>query len=420
MFNVASRSVPSRWRAACLLTLAVLCLVAILFWSPIQAGLILRLVLRSDAPDESAVQDLVRRASDPVAILKGLWETGKIPHRHMAMNYVKNKAGSDLELLARAESIVFKAAGDVDLSVRELALGALAAQNHARLAELAGEQLFDADPQARALGLRYLRKHKDPVLVPTFIRLLDDPDRSVTTTADAALRWWTGEDFGIRLAMGVSSLDANATEKVNTEADAKLAEGVRRWKEWWQKHQAEYPHATNSSPETRPSPSRLPVADFELTDPSGKLVTLSGFRGKVVLLNFWTTWCTACLIEIPNLVELQRRDSERVVILGISLDGLPEDDGHGHVELDAHDHGGRDLSKVKDTVAEFAKSKGINYRVLLDPTAEVGRRFNGNELPTNVLIDGAGYVRRRFLGGRSVAVFEAMIRELEPAASVSK
>ena len=108
------------------------------------------------------------------------------------------------------------------------------------------------------------------------------------------------------------------------------------------------------------------------------------------------------------------------MILGISLDGLPKDDGHEHLESDAQDHGGLDLSKVKDTVAEFAKLKAINYRVLLDPKATVGRRFNGNELPTNILIDRESYVRRRFLGSRSVAVFEAMIRKLEPAASVSK
>jgi len=139
-------------------------------------------------------------------------------------------------------------------------------------------------------------------------------------------------------------------------------------------------------------------------------------------LNFWTTWCSGCLMEIPDLIELQRKNSVRLVILGISLDGEMELDEHGHLagthSEDGPGHDQReandkvDLAEVRARVGRFVKGSGISYPVLLDPNSEVGPRFNGGELPTNVLIDAQGYVRRRFVGGRTVAAFEAMIDEL--------
>jgi hypothetical protein len=63
------------------------------------------------------------------------------------------------------------------------------------------------------------------------------------------------------------------------------------------------------------------------------------------------------------------------------------------------------------TVARTVKARGINYPILLDEHNEVGGRFNGGELPTTVIIDAEGFVRRRFVGARSLAVFEAMVRE---------
>jgi hypothetical protein len=56
-------------------------------------------------------------------------------------------------------------------------------------------------------------------------------------------------------------------------------------------------------------------------------------------------------------------------------------------------------------------ARGINYRVLVDEKDEVGGRFNGGELPTTVIVDAQGDVRRRFVGGRSLPVFEALIRQ---------
>ena len=69
------------------------------------------------------------------------------------------------------------------------------------------------------------------------------------------------------------------------------------------------------------------------------------------------------------------------------------------------------LERVREKVARTARTRGINYPILLDEKNEVGGRYNGGELPTTVLVDAQGKVRRRFVGARNLAVFEAMIAE---------
>jgi thiol-disulfide isomerase/thioredoxin len=365
----------------------------------------MRLVLRSENPEEAVVDELTKAASDPVAILERLWKTGRIPHRALAISYLKNNAVADHALLRRADAMVLEAAADVDFGVRESAMSTLAALNHPRRLQAAWGQLLDSDPQARILGLRYLRQQKDPTQLSAIVRLLDDADPSVVTWAAAVLRSWTGQDFGIRQWMAIRTPDANDVSTADADNEQKLADGVRRWKEWWAAHKEE--DASDSQPTRRGAAARLPARDFTLPDLSDKAVRLSEFRGKIVLLNFWTTWCSGCLVEIPHLVELQRRNPDRVVVVGISLDGLPVD--HGYAQDEQHDPSGN----ARQIVSDFVSGRGMNYRVLLDPRASVGRRFNGNELPTNVLIDSKGFVRRRFTGGRSVAALEAMMMELD-------
>jgi thiol-disulfide isomerase/thioredoxin len=140
-----------------------------------------------------------------------------------------------------------------------------------------------------------------------------------------------------------------------------------------------------------------------------------------VILNFWTTWCTACLGEIPALVALQRRHEQELVILGISLDSVPDIHGHfgdhGTSDDAGHDHQHHPpLEEIRAKVERTVKKLGINYPVLLDERNVVGGRFNGGELPTTVFVDPEGNIRRRFVGARALPVFEAMLAEvLEPA-----
>jgi thiol-disulfide isomerase/thioredoxin len=142
-------------------------------------------------------------------------------------------------------------------------------------------------------------------------------------------------------------------------------------------------------------------------------------------MNFWTTWCTACDGEMPALVALQKKHGDRLVILGVSLDYVPDSHGHigGHaaVEEQAHSEGAHDdhetraaaLKRVREKVVRTAQARNINYPVLLDEHNEVGGRYNGGELPTTVIIDAQGNLCRRFVGARSLPVFEAMLAEAD-------
>jgi thiol-disulfide isomerase/thioredoxin len=273
-------------------------------------------------------------------------------------------------------------------------------------------QLQDPDPLVRQLGLDYVRQTNAQQGVPVAIGLLDDPDLRVVASAEVALMRWTGQDFGVRMHLAIPSGEAgHRLDPAHVDA---IRHGVERRKEWWRVHAQEFPTSEPAfSSEVNsafPGPS---VEDFALPDLQGKRVRLSDFRGKTVLINFWATWCTACLAEIPDLIELHNKLADRIVILGIALDGLPDEHGHqAGEEGQSRPEGGPSRKAVLTKVVRAVKDRGINYPVLLDPDARVGRLFNGGELPTTVMIDPQGHLRRRFIGERTVQVFEAMLAEI--------
>ena len=102
----------------------------------------------------------------------------------------------------------------------------------------------------------------------------------------------------------------------------------------------------------------------------------------------------------------------QIAILGVALDGIPDEEDHGPgSERGPEPERGQSRKAIRARVEHAVRARGINYTVLLDPTGSAGGQFNGGELPTTVIIDAEGRVRRRFIGERSIAVFEAMITE---------
>jgi cytochrome c biogenesis protein CcmG/thiol:disulfide interchange protein DsbE len=140
----------------------------------------------------------------------------------------------------------------------------------------------------------------------------------------------------------------------------------------------------------RRATERRAAPEFELRDTDGRTVRLSDYRGKVVLLNFWATWCGPCTIEIPWFVEFERRHKDRgFAVLGIAMD----EDGW-------------------EVVRPFMERLRINYRVLLG-NDEVARAYGGvDSLPTSFLIDREGFVARVHVGLVSRSRYENELREL--------
>ncbi len=360
-------------------------------------------------------------------LLVAAWNTGKIPHRQLVIDRIKRQASPRSPLDLRLEKLLLDGALDVDMNVREMALGALATAKHSALPQLATRQLSDPDPQVRLLGLQHLSRAPMTQGLPVLIRLLDDPDLKVAASAEAAIRRWTNLDFGVRVTDAMGKRDEKTeVEVLEPGKEEKVRAGIEKWKLWWKEHQSEFPaNRLVASAAQPPSFGRLPVSDFSMEELGGKRIRLSDYRGKTLLLNFWTTWCTACLMEIPDLVELRRRRPDELAIVGVSLDYVPDSHGHigGHGSQadDDHDRAGHEqgdneqppLAKIRAKVEKMVKARKMDYAVVLDSKNELGARFNGGELPTNVLIDGKGFVRRRFIGTRPPAVWEAMLAEIK-------
>jgi thiol-disulfide isomerase/thioredoxin len=128
---------------------------------------------------------------------------------------------------------------------------------------------------------------------------------------------------------------------------------------------------------------------WKLQDLAGKTVTADDFKGKVVVLDFWATWCPPCRAEIPGYVDLYRKYQDRLAVVGVSLDqGGPE--------------------AVRAFVAKF----GVNYPIVMgDSTIEAA--FGGFEaIPTTFLIDRDGQIRDKKVGAESAEVYEQKVMAL--------
>jgi peroxiredoxin len=134
---------------------------------------------------------------------------------------------------------------------------------------------------------------------------------------------------------------------------------------------------------------------FELADLTGKNVSSRDYEGKVVILDFWATWCPPCREEIPHFVQLQSKyQSQGLVIVGLSLDA-----------------GG-----VKD-VAPFVEKHNVNYPMLIG-NDDVAKAYGGvSAIPTTFVIDRQGKIVKRFIGFTPPEVFEETIAPLLAATS---
>jgi thiol-disulfide isomerase/thioredoxin len=128
---------------------------------------------------------------------------------------------------------------------------------------------------------------------------------------------------------------------------------------------------------------------LQVNDLDGKPISLDDVKGKIVLLNFWATWCGPCRAEIPDLIELQKKYKDQLAIIALATD---EDEP----------------AEVK----KFAQKAGINYRIGMatDPLRE---QYGGiPALPTSFIIDAQGRVVQKHIGLNDPSIYELEVRAL--------
>lgn len=131
---------------------------------------------------------------------------------------------------------------------------------------------------------------------------------------------------------------------------------------------------------------------FTLETTDGKKVSLSDFKGKGVIINFWATWCPPCRAEIPDMIELQQTYQDKFTFIGIAV------------------------SDRADRVAAFVKEKGMNYPVVMGDEKVVrdyGKFVEGGQIrgiPTSFVINKKGEIIESFIGARDKRTFETAIQ----------
>ena len=149
---------------------------------------------------------------------------------------------------------------------------------------------------------------------------------------------------------------------------------------------AEYP----GDPDDATATGKAAPLHFTLKDMNGVDVKLASFKGKVILLNFWATWCGPCKAEIPSLVELQAQYGDDLVVLGFSVDDPVE------------------------KMRPYAEEYKINYPLLVGNGREDVQEAFGPlyGIPVSVIIDREGRIAKKHSGIASKAQFEREIKSL--------
>jgi thiol-disulfide isomerase/thioredoxin len=113
--------------------------------------------------------------------------------------------------------------------------------------------------------------------------------------------------------------------------------------------------------------------DFTLTDLEGQSFTLYDNKGKVIVMDFWATWCAPCRSEIPELIKISNEYKEKgVIVIGIGLDD-------------------------KERLADFSREYNINYDILVG-TQDIAKRYGVKGIPTTYILDKTGRIVKKFVG----------------------
>ena len=130
--------------------------------------------------------------------------------------------------------------------------------------------------------------------------------------------------------------------------------------------------------------------NFKLPDLSGQEISLDQFKGKVVMLDFWATWCGPCRMTMPLMESIQKEFANDLILLTINL------------------------QESKDIVRDYVRAQNLHSRVLLDEEGSVGSVYGTDSIPMQILIDRQGIVRhvQAGFGPRTAAQLRSEIQTL--------
>jgi len=125
---------------------------------------------------------------------------------------------------------------------------------------------------------------------------------------------------------------------------------------------------------SRPAQTNKPAPDFTVSDGTSS-VHLASYRGQVVLVNFWATWCEPCLVELPSLLQLHH-DQPNLVILAVSIDEDP------------------------DAYSRFIARRHVDLITVRDPAQSAAKLFHTDMWPETYVIDRNGIIRSKYVGAQ--------------------
>ncbi len=133
-----------------------------------------------------------------------------------------------------------------------------------------------------------------------------------------------------------------------------------------------------------------PAPEFALPDLGGQTVALNDFKGKVVMIEFWATWCGPCRMSMPLMETLQKEFANDMVLLAVNL------------------------QENKEEVLDYVRAQGVHSRVLLDEEGSVGSVYGADSIPMQILIDRKGIVRhiQAGLGQGTASQLRSQIQKL--------
>jgi thiol-disulfide isomerase/thioredoxin len=132
-----------------------------------------------------------------------------------------------------------------------------------------------------------------------------------------------------------------------------------------------------------------PAPSFKLPDLNGREISLDQYKGRVVMLDFWATWCGPCRMTMPLFERLQKEFSSTLVLVAINL------------------------QEPKNTVLDYVYKQGLNSQVLLDERGTVGEIYGTASIPMQVLIDKQGIVRDVINGFNPSSTISRLRAEIE-------